>query len=398
MTVWKKTTIRYLKNGKQSRKGVQGAEPVREESKRFYGTLKTASGKTKQQPLTEDEATSLKLLNRLQLDEDRKRSLGITQTEENRSKALSVFLKQYEKELASRGNTPFHVHRTIDCIQSLLATSKTGTLDELNSSRIGNVLSIWRKKGRPNKRKRKPIPLSMGRSNVYARAIKGFTRWLWTEGKADQDVLRSLKLLNADVDRRHKRRALAIAEIDTLLKYVKTCRKTFRGKTWFFKPTDREMLYLLAMGTGLRGSELASLKSSSFNLELKTVTVEAAYSKRRREDVLPLPPFLIERLQEWLSGKNGLLFPGTWAKERRQAFMLRRDLKAAGIEYTDDQNRHVDFHALRYTFISNLAKANVHPSKAQRLARHSDINLTMNVYTQLNIDDLREAVNVLPSF
>jgi integrase len=59
--------------------------------------------------------------------------------------------------------------------------------------------------------------------------------------------------------------------------------------------------------------------------------------------------------------------------------------------------RRVDFHSLRYTFITSLALAGVHPAKAQRLVRHSDINLTMGVYTSLNVDDLRDAVSSIPS-
>jgi len=46
------------------------------------------------------------------------------------------------------------------------------------------------------------------------------------------------------------------------------------------------------------------------------------------------------------------------------------------------------FHALRHTFISNLARAGIHPRNAQALARHSTIDLTMNVYTHVAMDDL----------
>jgi hypothetical protein len=44
-----------------------------------------------------------------------------------------------------------------------------------------------------------------------------------------------------------------------------------------------------------------------------------------------------------------------------------------------------------------LARAGVHPKTAQQLARHSDINLTMGVYTKLDLRELAEAVELLPS-
>ena len=61
--------------------------------------------------------------------------------------------------------------------------------------------------------------------------------------------------------------------------------------------------------------------------------------------------------------------------------LLRKRLEAAGIEPETEAGR-VDFHSLRVTFITALARGDVHPKKAQELARHSSINLTMQVYTK----------------
>ena len=51
--------------------------------------------------------------------------------------------------------------------------------------------------------------------------------------------------------------------------------------------------------------------------------------------------------------------------------MIRIDLAAAKVDYENTQGCVADFHALRHTFISNLARAGVHPRNAQALARHS---------------------------
>src|SRR6202041_4196176 len=76
--------------------------------------------------------------------------------------------------------------------------------------------------------------------------------------------------------------------------------------------------------------------------------------------------------------------------------MLRADLADAGIAYIDDAGRFADFHAIRHTFISNLAHGGVHPKTAQRLARHSTITLMMNPYTHLHADGMISALSVLP--
>ncbi len=75
--------------------------------------------------------------------------------------------------------------------------------------------------------------------------------------------------------------------------------------------------------------------------------------------------------------------------------MIRVDLTAAHVEYKDAKGRVVDFHALRHTFISNLARAGVHPRNAQALARHSTIDLTMNVYTHVSMNDLADDIESL---
>jgi integrase len=62
----------------------------------------------------------------------------------------------------------------------------------------------------------------------------------------------------------------------------------------------------------------------------------------------------------------------------------------------DQSGQVVDFHALRKTFITNLTRSGVAPKTAQLLARHSDINLTMNVYTMLGVEDQVSAIEALP--
>ncbi|UCF16598.1 MAG: tyrosine-type recombinase/integrase [Phycisphaerales bacterium] len=69
--------------------------------------------------------------------------------------------------------------------------------------------------------------------------------------------------------------------------------------------------------------------------------------------------------------------------------------KLAQIEYTDASGRDIDFHALRHSFISHLALAGVHPAVAQKLARHSSIELTMRYYTHVLHKSEVEAIDAL---
>ena len=212
------------------------------------------------------------------------------------------------------------------------------------------------------------------------RAVKSFSRWLWTNKKTPDDVLISLRLLNAKTDIRRRRLPFSTEELRRLVEV---------------SPTDRAVLYSLAFYTGLRAAELASLTVSSFDLDRRTVTVAAAYSKHRREDVLPLHGSLIGILRDFLQGKKGKLYPGRWY--RRAARMLRVDLDRASIPYEDEEGRVRDFHSLRHSFITALARAGVLPAKAKELARHSTIVLTMDHYTHVETEELRESLDCLPS-
>ena len=61
----------------------------------------------------------------------------------------------------------------------------------------------------------------------------------------------------------------------------------------------------------------------------------------------------------------------------------------------DAKGQIVEFHALRHTFISNLAAGGVHPKTAQVLARHSTITLTMDRYSHSQSDAELAALDTL---
>jgi integrase len=77
------------------------------------------------------------------------------------------------------------------------------------------------------------------------------------------------------------------------------------------------------------------------------------------------------------------------------ADVLKKDLAEAGIPYEDELGRVFDFHSLRGQCATLLAKRGVHPKIAQSILRHSDINLTMNVYTRTDQAQKTSAVTGL---
>lgn len=75
---------------------------------------------------------------------------------------------------------------------------------------------------------------------------------------------------------------------------------------------------------------------------------------------------------------------------------FRKDLEEAGIERIDPLNRKVDFHALRYTFCTMLARNGASQRMAQELMRHSDPHLTAQIYTDVTLLPTFNTVSALP--
>lgn len=75
-------------------------------------------------------------------------------------------------------------------------------------------------------------------------------------------------------------------------------------------------------------------------------------------------------------------------EKNKGAAILLADLNAAGIDRENGQGV-VDFHSLRHTFGTMLAKAGTAPKVAMDLMRHGDVNLTMALYSHTVLQDRR---------
>lgn len=237
---------------------------------------------------------------------------------------------------------------------------------------------------------------SIKTSNGYLAAIKQFCHWLVSDRRAADNPFAHLSGGNVKMDRRHDRRALSSVELTSLLKPALGSGRTLRG----LDSIGRYHLYLVAMTTGYRAGELASLTPEAFALDgPATINLAAGFTKNKRPASQPIPPLVSQALRGFLTGKTpGVpVWPGSWADDPVE--MLRPDLDAAGIPYAiegPDGPLFADFHALRHSYISLLDKAGATLKEAMQLARHSDPKLTMAVYGRASIADLAAAVEGLP--
>jgi integrase len=301
----------------------------------------------------------------------------------HRRRPLLEHLADFEQSLRAKNDTDEHVAVIQARIKRVLSKCEFALLSDLSASALANCLSALRQEG-----------MSVQTSNHYLRAIKQFARWMVQDRRMAENPLAHLATLNVEVDRRRRRRALTTNEFDRLVAAAQNGPPVMR-----LSGPDRAILYIIAGYTGYRRGEIGSITATSFDFDADppTLTVEAGHSKRRRTDVIPLRPDFAERIWHWIDGRQtGAGQPLFHVDMRRTADMIKADLKRAEIPYVDEHGRYADFHALRHTFVSNLGKAGVPPKVAQSLARHSDINLTMNVYSHLELEEQLQAVKNLP--
>jgi len=305
----------------------------------------------------------------------------------HRRTAMEDHLQAFEAHLEDKGNTTEHIDKTISRCRRILEAMDAKVTANITAEGVERSLAEFRREG-----------MSLSTSNGYFRAMRTFCRWLVRSKRLRENPIEGMACLKVtDADRKRRRRNLSDTEMQALVDEARQSTEPFMG----LAGSDRAMLYIVAANTGLRASELASLTPESFELdgERPMVRCQGGYTKNGAEAVLPLRKDVAEMLRKWLADKPAgrSVWPGNWASRRPGPEMIRHDLAAAGIAYKDARGRVADFHALRHTFISNLARAGVHPRSAQAVARHSTIDLTMNVYTHVDVADLADDIESLPA-
>ncbi len=317
---------------------------------------------------------------------DKLASWGIIEPERAASaKFLIEHLASWKNALEGKGNTSSHIKKSIAKIKKLMGDCHWKKLSDITAQSF----DAWRVDAKAG-------GLSQQSINHYLTVAKTFCNWLVQNKCATENPLAYLKKKTVtDSDRRHMRRASDDNELEQLL------ASTFAGeKHHGMTGQARSLLYRFAIETGFRWSECGSLLKSSFNFTSKppTVTVASGKSKNRKERTNPISEELAADLMEYMALflPNAKAFQGMH-KNRIGAKMLRMDLEAAGIPYQDECGQVRDFHSLRKTFGTRLARNGVPLAVAQILLDHTDPKLTANHYTMIVMDDKATAIAKLPT-
>jgi integrase/recombinase XerD len=220
-------------------------------------------------------------------------------------------------------------------------------------------------------------PRSLTRNLV---SIRMFYRFLVAEGKIDSNPAR---LMGIPKMYRHLPDILSRDEVEALLLQPDTL--TVLGKR------DKAILELL-YATGLRVTELVSLKMTNINLEIGCVRTIGKGSKER---IVPMGTKAIDSLKEYLTesrpfflkrGEFSYLFLNSRGKPMtRQGLwkIIKNYALKAGITKT------VTPHTVRHSFATHLLEGGADLRSVQIMLGHSDISTTQ-IYTHIARERLKE--------
>ena len=294
---------------------------------------------------------------------------------------LQSHLTEYRDYLNHKGTTPKYADKVHNRAKAILDGCKFRTLADVSASRIQAFLADEIDSGR----------LSRKTCNHYLAACKGFFKWLCRDGRAHTNPTEHLANFDTAQDDPRQRRAITPDEMRRLLAVTAAGqdRRSISG-------IERAFHYETAAMTGLRAAELRALTVADFDFDSNVVKLAGRYTKNRKAASIPLKPDFSARLKAFFSGKLPTAKAFKTPTPGHEMQLLRKDLKAAGIAEVDDEGRVFDFHSFRVFYASMLAESGTNPKTAMELLRHSDIRLTMNIYSMAYRESLTAAVDTLP--
>ena len=204
-------------------------------------------------------------------------------------------------------------------------------------------------------------------------SIRGLSRYLVMQGLAEEDPAENLKSPKKWAT---LPKALSLEEVRGLLDVDKKNPLALRDSAMI------EFLY----SSGLRVSELISLKVSDINFEAGFIRVLGKGSKER---VVPAHPGALERVKQYIEElrpkmlkkkQSDYLFITTRGRPMsRQRFWqtLKAHGSLAGVELSP--------HVLRHSFATHMLEGGADLRSLQMMLGHSDISSTQ-VYTKVSMD------------
>lgn len=228
--------------------------------------------------------------------------------------------------------------------------------------------------------------LSASSSARCLSAIRQFHRFLCADAIRSDDPTR---IVPSPKTRRALPHVLSIAEVDTLLSTAETEANTPAEPDKQAASLRLYILLELLYATGLRVSELVSLRRAAVMRDTSFITVTGKGDKER---VVPLNDRARDAIKIYVKTlpPGPFLFPAGGAEGYLARQVFARDLKLLAARAGISSAR-VAPHVLRHAFASHLLAGGADLRVVQMLLGHADISTTQ-IYTHVLDEKLRDLV------
>jgi integrase len=382
-------TVTWTVKGKKRTGKLSGTNRVSIQSDTWTAQFTDETGKScRVSTKTTNRSVAEKILAKYQTEVDRIRTGVATREELDKAQILSTpldnLIEQYRTKLIAEGRVNAHIKTVCRQIEELFHDCEIDNIAKIRRKAIERWVADEKQRGKR----------ALGTINAFLGSVKAFVQYLTDIGIFANNPLKSIRFLNAELDRRKVRRAMTEDEIERLMQSTAT-GKQHKG----INPEERILIYRLLLGTGLRSTELSLLTPSQINFEHCRLTIEAKKTKNKKADILPLKPSLVQSLKERIEANNVQVTERIFLHDHTTLLTaFYADLQAARIERKSADGRSLDVHSLRKTFGTLLAMAGVPLTTVQRLMRHSSPLLTAKLYIDVDPLNMAQALEKLPEF
>jgi integrase len=393
--------------GKRVPAGTAGAAKVQEESRKWYGVWREGK-KLKKVPLSTDRDVAQAMLGDLLRNRELGRGHMLDPRKPHLERPVREHVADYLTHLRMEGRSDKYMSEMERILNVILSASEIETLADLTGDKIDAYLA--------------GMDSAAATKKKHLTTINAFAGWCERKDRLDRNPLSRVTIPGGEEVR--PRRALAEDEVRRLLEAARKrplndveMNRGGRGniggtvvhtakvrdevkQRLLLRGRERNLLYKLAIFTGLRKNEIANLRVSHLKLDgpLPTYELPGKFTKGRRATKAKsakgalLPEFAAE-LRGFIaeSGKKpkDVLFVIPDKLNR----VFKHDLKAAGIAERDEEGRYATFHSLRHSANTLLGIVKVPTRLRMLFMRHTDIRLTMQRYDDEAFQDLSQVVD-----
>ncbi|GAA1218412.1 tyrosine-type recombinase/integrase [Microbacterium maritypicum] len=189
---------------------------------------------------------------------------------------------------------------------------------------------------------------------------------------------------------RRKKKRTKVLRLDQVLEIVHACRD------------HRDRLFIMmAFSTGMRMGQILGLKHEDIDTRVATLTVEArnnnpngARSKRHGTGTIPISEQLARLYIEYMHEQYGYIdsefvfidFRTLQPMNARAGHsIVERLRRASGVHDWS-------LHTLRHSFVTMCQKSGMSPKVISKLVFHASVATTMDIYSHLDVEDLRQVL------